>query len=212
MKEKEKLERIGDVRLGEGSVVDPEAIIGYLSPRRGVSRMLVIGPEARIRSGTVVYAGATIGSGLETGHNVIIREENEIGDRFSVWNNTVIDYGCRIGSGVKIHCNVYVAQFTVIEDDVFIAPGVKIANDYHPGCPDSGDCMRGPTLMRGCRIGVNVTILPYVTIGEGTLIGSGAVVTKDLPGGVLAYGNPARVVCKIEELRCKTGRREAPYL
>ncbi len=212
MKENEKLERIGEVRLGEGAVVDPEAIVGYLSPRRGISPVLVVGPNARIRSGSVVYAGSTIGSKLETGHNVVIREENEIGDRFSIWNNTVIDYGCTIGSDVKIHCNVYVAQFTVIEDEVFIAPGVKIANDYHPGCPDSSDCMRGPTLKRGCRIGVNVTILPYVTIGERTLVGSGAVVTKDLPAGVLAYGNPARVVGKIEDLRCKTGRREAPYL
>jgi len=212
MKEKEQFERIGDVRLGEGALVDPEAIIGYLSPRKGVDRTLVIGPNARVRSGSVIYAGSTIGSGLETGHNVVIREENRIGDRFSVWNNTVIDYGCEIGVGVKIHCNVYVAQFTVIEDGVFIAPGVKIANDYHPGCPESGECMRGPTLKRGCRIGVNVTILPYVTIGEGTLVGSGAVVTKDLPAGVLAYGNPARVMGRIEELRCKTGRREAPYL
>ena len=205
-------ERIGEVRLGEGSVVDPEAIVGYLSPRKGVSRILTVGGEARIRSGSVIYAGSEIGSGLETGHNVVIREENEIGDDFSVWNNTVIDYGCKIGNGVKIHCNVYVAQFTLIEDGVFIAPGVKIANDYHPGCPESGECMRGPTLKRGCRIGVNVTIVPYVTIGEGTLVGSGSVVTKDLPAGVLAYGNPARVKCKLEDLRCKTGRREAPYL
>ena len=212
MRENGKLDRIGEVRLGEGAVIDPEAIVGYLSPRRGISPILVVGPNARIRSGSVVYAGSTIGSKLETGHNVVIREENEIGDRFSIWNNTVIDYGCRIGSDVKIHCNVYVAQFTLIEDEVFIAPGVKIANDYHPGCPDSADCMRGPTLKRGCRIGVNVTILPYVTIGEGTLVGSGAVVTKDLPAGVLAYGNPARVAGKMEDLRCKTGRREAPYL
>ena len=60
-------------------------------------------------------------------------------------------------------------------------------------------------------IGVNVTILPYVTIGEETLVGSGSVVTKDLPANVVAYGNPARVMGSIDELRCKTGRREAPY-
>jgi acetyltransferase-like isoleucine patch superfamily enzyme len=198
--------------LGEGSNVDPEAIVGYLSPRSGVPRELVIGSHARIRSGCVIYAGSTIGSHLETGHNTIIREQNEIGDHFSIWNNSVLDYGCRIGNGVKIHCNVYVAQFTVIEDDVFIAPGVKIANDYHPGCPESRECMRGPTLGMGCKIGVNATILPYVKIGERTLVGSGAVVTKDLPAGVVVYGNPAVVHGRIEDLRCKTGRREAPYL
>jgi acetyltransferase-like isoleucine patch superfamily enzyme len=212
MSEKPRDRRIGDIRLGNGAIVDPEAIVGYLSPRSSVSEVLTIGPNARIRSGCVIYAGSTIGSNLETGHNSVIREENEIGDHFSIWNSSVIDYGCSIGNRVKIHCNIYVAQFTVIEDDVFVGPGVKIANDYHPGCPESKECMKGPILKRGCRIGVNVTILPYVTIGEGTLVGSGSVVTKDLPPGVVAYGNPARVAGRIEELRCKTGRREAPYL
>jgi acetyltransferase-like isoleucine patch superfamily enzyme len=212
MRDDYKDSRIGEVRLGDDATVDPEAIVGYLSPRRGVSSELVIGAGARIRSGSVIYAGSVIGDGLETGHNAVIREQNTIGDHFSIWNNSVIDYGCTIGSNVKIHCNIYVSQFTVIEDDVFLAPGVTIANDIHPGCPESGECMKGPVLKKGCRIGVNVTIVPYVTIGEGTLVGSGAVVTKDLPPGVLAYGNPARVHCELSELRCKTGRREAPYL
>jgi acetyltransferase-like isoleucine patch superfamily enzyme len=204
-------DRLGTVKLGTGSVVDPEAVLGYLSPRRGVGTELVIGPNARIRSGCVIYAGSRIGTGLEAGHNAIIREQNEIGDYFSIWNNSVIDYGCTIGKNVKVHCGIYVAQFTVIEDDVFLAPGVMIANDYHPGCPESSDCMRGPILEQGCRIGVNTTILPYVRVGAGTLVGSGSVVTKDLPSGVLAYGNPARVHAEIKDLRCKTGRREAPY-
>jgi len=212
MKEDGAPQKLGTVRLGEGSLVDEDAILGYLSPRRGVSDVLTIGPNARIRSGCVIYAGSNIGAHFETGHHTIIREENEIGEHFSIWNNSVVDYGCRIGMRVKIHCHVYVAQFTVIEDDVFLAPGVKIANDYHPGCPDSRECMRGPTLKRGCRIGVNVTLVPYVTVGEGTLVGSGSVVTKDLPPGVVAYGNPARVHGTLEEMRCKTGRREAPYL
>lgn len=203
--------RLGTVRAGPGAVIDPEALVGYLSPRRGVSDLLVLGEGARIRSGSVLYAGSTIGRGLETGHNVVIREQNNIGDRFSIWNNSVIDYGCTIGNNVKIHCNIYVAQFTVIEDDVFLAPGVTIANDIHPGCPDSGSCMKGPLLRRGCRLGVNVTVVPYVTVGEGTLVGSGSVVTRDLPPGVLAYGNPARVHARIEDLSCKTGRRDAPY-
>lgn len=204
--------RLGEVDIGSGAIVDPEAIVGYISPRKGVSRRLEIGPGARIRSGSVIYAGSVIGSRLETGHNVVIREQNEIGDNCSIWNNSVIDYGCRIGNRVKIHCNIYVAQFTEIEDDVFLAPGVIIANDVHPGCPESGECMKGPVLKRGCRIGVNATIVPYVTVGEETLVGSGSVVTKDIPPGVLAYGNPARVHAKLRDIRCKTGRREAPYL
>jgi acetyltransferase-like isoleucine patch superfamily enzyme len=212
MKEGYTSHKLGTVHLGEGSVIDEDAVLGYLSPRRGVSAELTIGANARIRSGCVIYAGSRIGSHLETGHHTVIREENEIGDHFSIWNSSVVDYGCRIGMRVKVHCHVYIAQFTVIEDDVFLAPGVRIANDYHPGCPDSKECMRGPSLRKGCRIGVNVTLLPYVTVGAGTLVGSGSVVTKDLPPGVVAYGNPARVHGTLEEMRCKTGRREAPYL
>lgn len=211
MSERAEDARLGTARLGQGAIVDPEALVGYRSPRSGVSGILEIGPDARIRSGSVIYAGSTIGARLETGHNVVIREQNTIGDRFSIWNNSVVDYGCTIGDNVKIHCNIYIAQFTVIEDDVFMAPGVTVANDIHPGCPQSGECMRGPVLRRGCRLGVNVTVVPYVTIGEGTLVGSGSVVTRDLPPGVLAYGNPARVHSRLEDLVCKTGRRAAPY-
>lgn len=202
---------LGEVLQGEDCLFDAGAVVGYLSPRKAAGRRLILGRGARVRSGSVIYAGSTIGEGLETGHNVILREQNRIGDRFQIWNNSVVDYGCVIGDRVKVHCNIYIAQFTVLEDDVFLAPGVTIANDIHPGCPDSGRCMRGPTLKRGAQIGVNVTIVPYVTIGARSLIGSGSVVTKDIPDGVVAYGNPARVRGPIEELRCTTEIRDRPY-
>jgi acetyltransferase-like isoleucine patch superfamily enzyme len=207
------LHDIGEVLLGKNVRCDEGAIVGYLSPRSGVSRILKIGDGSIIRSGTVIYAGSTIGEHLETGHNVVIREENEIGSHFAIWNNSVIDYGCKIGNGVKIHCNCYIAQFTTIEDGVFLAPGVTIANDMHPGCPDSKPCMRGPTLKAGVQIGVNVTIVPFVTIGERSLVGSGAVVTRDVPPESVVYGNPARVHGTIHDLRCNTGIRDrGPYV
>jgi acetyltransferase-like isoleucine patch superfamily enzyme len=198
------------VRLGENCMVDAGVVLGY-NPSRGNGGMLVIGDGARIRYGTIIYRGAQIGAGLETGHNVIIREDNKIGRELRIWSNSVIDYGCVLGNRVKIHTSVYVAQFTTIEDDVFMAPGVMIANDMHPGCPDSSKCMRGPTIRRGAQIGINCTILPRVVIGEHSVIGSGSVVTHDIPDGVVAYGNPARVVCKAGDLTCSTGMRERPY-
>ncbi len=199
------------VLLGEGGLVDVGVILGY-PPARGKNIDFVkIGRNARIRSGSVIYAGSTIGDNLQTGHNVVIREENEIGDDFSIWNNTVIDYGCKIGSRVKIHCNCYVAQFTVIDDDAFMAPGVTIANDLHPGCEKSGECMRGPHIKTGVQIGVNVTLVPFIEIGERSLIGAGSVVTKNIPPYSLAYGNPARVVGDVRDLGCVTGLTDKPY-
>ena len=203
------LELAGNVVLGDGHEIDPGVILGYLTGRHIADIALRIGPGAHIRSGTVLYAGSTIGAGLETGHNVVIREENTIGDNMNIWNSSTIDYGCIIGDRVKIHCNVYVAQFTTLEDEVFLAPGVTIANDPHPLC---GLCMRGPTIKRGARIGVNVTLLSHITIGEGALIGAGSVVTHDVPAYTVAYGNPARPVKSVEELHCPFGLVERPYI
>ena len=198
------------VHVGSRAVIDESAVIGYL-PGRGNNQVLKIGTAARIRSGTVIYGGTRIGCNIETGHNVIIREENDIGDKFRIWNNSVVDYGCKIGNNVKIHTNVYVCQFTIIEDNVFLAPGVTLANDLHPGCPDSLECMRGPYINKGAQIGINCSVLPRVVIGEHSIIGSGSVVTRDIPAGVVAYGNPAQVVCDIGDIACTTGLREKPY-
>jgi acetyltransferase-like isoleucine patch superfamily enzyme len=201
----------GQVILGADVAVDDNVALGYLTGRKIKDYTLRIGDGARIRFGTVIYGGTTIGSGLQTGHNVTIREENEIGDNFNVWNATTIDYGCKIGKNVKIHCNCYIAQFTVVEDNAFMAPGVTIANDIHPGCEFSAKCMKGPHIEEGVEIGVNVTILPFVRIGAHSVIGSGAVITKDVPPGSVVVGNPGRVICGIHDLKCQSGLTERPY-
>lgn len=169
---------------------DDGVVVGY-PPSRGAARALVLGAGARLRSGTVLYDGSVIGSGLQTGHGVVVREGCVIGDDVAIWTNSVIDYGCRIGSRVKIHCNCYVAQYTELADEVFLAPGVTIANDLYPGDDRSAAVMGGPSIGRAAQIGVNVTILPYVRIGERCLIGAGSVVTRDVRAGHVAYGNPA---------------------
>jgi acetyltransferase-like isoleucine patch superfamily enzyme len=175
-------------RLPSGA--DEGVIIGY-PVSRGGGGPLVLGAGARLRSGTVLYDGTTIGQGLQTGHGVVVREGSVIGDDVSIWSNSVVDYCCRIGNRAKIHCNCYVAQYTELEDDVFLAPGVTIANDLYPGDERSAEVMAGPKIGAAAQVGVNVTILPYVRIGAGSLIGAGSVVTRDIPAGVVAFGNPA---------------------
>lgn len=188
-----------DISVGPGLRADVSALIGYPSSRAEPAE-LVLGPQAHVRSGSVIYLGARIGARFQAGHNVVIREDCRIGEDVSVWSNSVIDYGCRIGNRVKIHSNCYVAQFTEIEDEAFLAPGVTIANDLYPGQASSAAVMAGPSIGAGTQVGVNATILPYVRIGAGCLIGAGAVVARDIPDGCVAFGNPARVRGKVGDL------------
>lgn len=191
-----------EVQLGPDSNIDPGVVLGYPPGRPGVFGKVRIGRGARVRSGSVIYAGVQIGDDFETGHNAIVREENRIGSHCTLWNNSTIDYGCVIGDRVRIHCNVYIAQFTTLEDDVFLAPGVTIANDPHPICTK---CMQGPTVCRGARIGVNATLLPLITIGENALVGAGSVVTGDVPAGMLVAGSPARIIGPVDSVECPFG-------
>lgn len=178
---------------------DRDVLLDYRSGRTVASR-LTLGHHARLRSGTVLYSGSRIGDWFQTGHHVVVREDCVIGDHVSVWSNSVIDYSCRIGDRVKIHANCYVAQYTEIMADAFLAPGVTIANDLYPGLPGSAALMSGPRIGAGAQLGVNVTVLPYVRIGEGCLVGAGSVITRDVPAGTVAFGNPARVRGLVAEL------------
>jgi acetyltransferase-like isoleucine patch superfamily enzyme len=187
------------VEVGAGLTADEGVLIGYRSGRPVPDR-LVVGPDARLRTGTILYAGSRIGARLQTGHHTIIREECTIEDDVAVWSNSVIDYGCTIGAGVKIHTNCYVAQFSEIGDNAFLAPGVSFANDLYPGDEDSAANMRGPVIEPGAQLGVNVTVLPYVRVGAGAIVGAGSVVTRDIPAGMVAYGNPAKPVGRVEDL------------
>jgi acetyltransferase-like isoleucine patch superfamily enzyme len=179
--------------------IDAGVRIGY-PVARGAGAPLRIGAGTRLRSGTTLYDGSAIGRDLSTGHGVVIREDCLIGDDVCIWSNSVIDYGCRIGDRVKIHCNCYIAQYTEIGDDAFLAPGVSTANDLYPGDEQSAALMGGPKIEQGAQIGVNVTILPHVRIGAGSLIGAGSVVTRDIPAGVVAFGNPAVVRRLVADL------------
>ena len=188
-----------EIKLGADCKIDDEVILGYPTGRSIPAGIVRIGSHAVIRSGSIIYSGVTIGKQFETGHYVIVREENILGDSVQIWTHSVIDYGCRIGNDVKIHTKVYIAQYSIIEDGVFIAPGVTFANDKYPVSND----LQGPRIKRGARIGVNVILLPGVVVGEEALVGAGCVVTKDVPDRAVVVGNPSRIVSTIEELAAK---------
>ena len=198
------------VRIGPGTLIDDDVRLGG-GPSKGASRPIEIGRDARIRSGSSIDDGARIGNRLETGHNVFIGEDNVIGDDCHIENNTIIEVGCTLGDRVRVQANCYVAAFTTIEDDVTIGPGVGLANDPHPGSPKHA-CMRGPTIERGAQIGMNATILPFVTIGQRSVVGAGSVVTHTVPPELVVAGNPARVLKSTSQVACPLDLQPGEYL
>jgi len=139
-----------------------------------------------------------------------------VGSNVSVGDNFRCDFGRNIYLGsnvsVNLNCTFVDCHRITIGDDVLIAPCVHLTTASHPveladrltpdWQPESG-AYRWRTFARpirighGCWIGANVVVLPGVTIGDGTVIGAGSVVTKDIPANVVAVGNPCRVLRAI---------------
>jgi acetyltransferase-like isoleucine patch superfamily enzyme len=197
------------VRIGQGTLIDDDVRIG--SGHAQPSRPVEIGRDARIRAGAAIDDGVRIGDRLETGHNIFIGEDTVIGDDGHIGDNTIIGAGCALGDRVRIQANCYVAAFTTIEDDVTIGPGVGLANDPHPGSENHA-CMRGPTIERGAQIGMNATILPFITVGQRAVVGAGSVVTHAVPAELVVAGNPARVLKSVSQVTCPLDLEQGEYM
>jgi acetyltransferase-like isoleucine patch superfamily enzyme len=198
------------VRIGQGTLIDDDVSFGGGHPQ-GASRPIEIGRDARIRGGSTIEDGVRIGDRLQTGHNVLIGEDTVIGDDSHIESNTIIEAGCTLGDRVRVQAHCYVAAFTTIEDDVTIGPGVGLANDPHPGSENHA-CMRGPTIERGAQIGMNATILPFVTVGQRSVVGAGSVVTRAVPAEMVVAGNPARVLKSVSQVTCPLDLQQGEYL
>ena len=190
-----------NVTLGGGTVVEDFSLVG-VAPRGAEDGELatVIGERAVIRSHTVIYAGNVIGRNFQTGNKVNIRESNRIGDNVSIGTLSVVEHHVEIGNGVRIHTQVFIPEFSVLEDGCWIGPNVVLTNAKYPLSPGVKDSLVGPVVRRNAKIGANATLLPGVVIGEGALVGAGAVVVRDVPPGAVVVGNPARVIRHVSDL------------
>jgi acetyltransferase-like isoleucine patch superfamily enzyme len=188
--------------LGPGARIFEPVTIGFPSRDRiGCEnfRGAVIGKNALIRSGTIIYCDVEIGDDFQCGHNVLVRERTRIGSRVAVGTATVIEGNTTIGSDVRIQSLAFIPTNTVIGNGAFIGPHAVLTNDRYPpfGRPE----LRGPVLRDRAVIGANATVLPGIVIGEGACVAAGAVVTRDVPPGKLAIGVPAQIRELPEEMR-----------
>ncbi len=133
----------------------------------------------------------------------LIRELlGSVGQAFTFEPMLHVDYGCNIFVGERFYANANCVLLDVAEirigDDAMLASGVQLLTATHPTDPverTSGYELGHPiTLGNRVWLGGGVIVGPGVTIGDDTVVGSGAIVVKDLPTGVVAVGNPARVV------------------
>ena len=150
---------------------------------------VIIGKNTKVWHFSHVQSGAVIGEGCSLGQNV------------NIGNNV------RIGNKVKIQNNVSIYEGVELEDYVFCGPSIVFTNVKIPRSefPQRGTEHYLKTLVKkSASIGANATIVCGVTIGEYSLIGAGAVVTRDVPPFSLVIGNPAKIIGKVDRYGNRT--------
>jgi len=149
----------------------------YLHPSSFIDNHLKIGTGTKIWHFSHILSGTTIGNDCSFGQNCVVGPK------------------VNIGNGVKVQNNVSIYEGVEVEDDVFLGPSMVFTNVINPRAfIQRKEEFKKTLLKKGCSIGANATVVCGVTIGEYALIGSGAVVNKDVKPFALIVGVPARQI------------------
>jgi acetyltransferase-like isoleucine patch superfamily enzyme len=193
----------GGTRIGNGARVEEHVIVGRPEQGYAVGHVYtgagadtVIGDGAVIRAGAVIYAGTEIGENTVVGHHTLLRSFVTVGSETQLGHNLTIERATRIGDLVRCSPGSHITSSCWLADRVFLGAGVRTVNDkemtWHD--PDGREPdLSPPVFGTGARVGSGSVILAGVSIGEHALVGAGSVVTRDIPAGAVAFGNPARV-------------------
>ncbi len=130
-----------------------------------------------------------------------------IGDDSTVGPFVEVQRGVEVGARCKISSHAFLCDGVTIADEVFVGHGVMFVNDMYPRATTEDGQLQGSGdwplvrtyIRRRVSIGSNATILGGVEVGEGALIGAGAVVTADVPPFAIVAGVPARVIGDVRE-------------
>ena len=125
-----------------------------------------------------------------------------IGDHTKIGTFVEVQKNARVGNNCKIQSHTFICEGVTIEDNVFIGHGVTFVNDKYPRATNGNGVLQSEAdwkvattiVKKGASIGSGATILCNVTIGEEAIIGSGSVVTRDVPSYTIVAGNPARII------------------
>lgn len=162
-----------------------------------------------VHESSYVDEGAIVGEGTKVWHFSHIQAGARVGENCVIGQNVNIGGGTSVGNNCKIQNNVSVYEGVTLEDDVFCGPSCVFTNDHQPRAHSSLGWELTPTLVKtGASIGANATIVCGNTLGSYSMIGSGSVVTHDVPDYALMVGVPARQVGWV----CSCGTKLGPSL
>lgn len=184
------------VKVGKNCKIDTSAVVGLRY--RQNCEPVVLGDNCIVRRGTVIYADVIIGGDMQTGHNVLLREKTIVRSHVVIGTGSVIDGNVEIGDFVKIESNCYISTHVRIGTRVFLGPGVVLTNDKYPLKMRDRYQPDGPVIEDLVTLGAGVVVLPGLTIGTGSFVAAGSIVTKDVPPYTLVKGNPGRF-CELPE-------------
>jgi acetyltransferase-like isoleucine patch superfamily enzyme len=193
--------------IGEGCKILDYAVVGKqptLSPRSTAKKEplppLELGAGTVVSTGAVVFAGTTTGERVIVGDQACVRERCTIGDDVVLGRGSFVENDTSVGALTKIQAHAYITAYSLLEDNVFIAPCVITTNDNFMGRTEQRhELVKGPTIRRGARVGGGAVLLPGIEIGEEAFIGAGAVVIRDVPARALMVGNPARQIRDVPD-------------
>jgi len=191
---------------GKNVQIEKGAIVGYSNiqkPREEYTNDIKIGDNTIIRCGAIIYEGVQIGKNCMINHYAVIRENTEIGDNTTIGGFTQIEGNSKIGNGCSICPQCHITAYTTIGNNVFMAPFCCLTNDpvmgYKRPQLHKNRIIKGPTIEDNVRISVGVLIQPGLTIGRESVLGTGSIVTKNIPPNSIAFGIPAKVVKEVSK-------------
>lgn len=138
----------------------------------------------------------SIGLGTSIWQFCVVLPEAQIGNECNICSHCFIENDVIVGDRVTVKCGVQLWDGLRVENDVFIGPNVTFTNDMQPRSKQYPEAFYQTIIRKGASIGANATILPGIEIGEGAMVGAGAVVTRSVAAGLTVVGNPAKEINK----------------